>query len=712
MADVSAPAPDIQPESVPMTGQLTPPSAPPTPAPTPQPAPAVPVPAKPGQTFSNLSHALIGGVLGAMAGPQPNEGYTVNPEGQTQANPQAPDSTSQKLRRIANAALIGLAAGSQTQGDPLGALGEGMLARQQQAQGQDKEKRKQASDEFEQQQKALLQKHEIARQNALTGSTYYANMKAANEMSPQFAANENLLKSVQASTDLGPHAHEMTAEQVGQLQAKDQNFSTTHIVRPLGRAPLMDEQGKQVLDAEGIPQSYMRMAVLDATKNGKFAVTPEMAKEFQEYGADAMIPNAKDVKAGQEYSWDEILPLMNAIDGQKKNVVDGWQKSTFGWAPDEKGNLTVPVEVNGNKKNLTRPFVGSVPDAVVEAKGKQGLTAAQTEEQRAMAREHLATAAQELSNVQANGDLLKDPAYAQKLSETISSLPPVAQAMVRTYPLATVNDIILMANGDTKQKSVFPQRNYKLAGGLTEQQAVGIAKEINPHYNEFYADQKAEAVKELLGDKKTGQAIKSFNQFFVHSADALQASKNLERTGSPWLDKSINAIKKNGMGQPGIPELMTGLQAARTEWTNFLASGYVPSSGEKDAGEVLLNDASSPRAVIGVLRTMGRQGIGRVDQINENFKTVWGSNIPNLITPSGRQAINDLGLGDEIQKYNTGGMIPGAPNPSSSQNGQTGGSYKTTATNPANQHKIGSNDNGATWFDVQTGQPLAAPQAK
>lgn len=733
MADVTATPDTLQPQSSPNTAQLTPPAPMPAPAMTqsPQQPTPVAVPAAPGKTFHDLSHALMGGILGSLAG-QPPTTYTTDPSGKTTPvqTPSTQETTGDKLRRIAQAALLGLAAGSRVPQQKSGmaaglaGLGAGAEAQYQRTQDTDLLRRKQASDEFEQQQKAMLQKHEIARNNALTLSTYLANKKMANDMTPEFGLNESLMKSAEDSPELANHVTRVTDTQIAAMQKQDPNFLATHIVRPLGWAPMVDQEGNPVTGPDGEPKSYMRMGVIDGTREGQMAISPELAQNIKEYGSLASIPGLDQIQPGQTYPLEKLLPLINAVDEQKKNVLQGWQKSTIGWTPDEKGNLTTPVEINAYDKTRSRPFGGGVvPAAAVEEKQKERVQGAQADELEGASKEHLANAASVMGVVNLNKSLANNPAFQAQMNDAISKLPPKAQTIARSIPFESLNSLLKMANGDAKVKDVFPSRNYKLAGGLTEQQAINLMPIFNSDWNEYYADNKADALKEVTSGKEA-QQIRSFNQFFVHSADALQISNDLQRTVSPLLNEPINWISKNAMGQPGIPELMTGLTAARTEWTNMLAAGYAPTADEKKNGDILLSDTENLGQVANVLRIMGKQGIGRIDQVNEGFKSVWGSDIPNLITPSGRAAIEKLGLGPEIQgKYQTGGMMPGAmpgmqpstvqqpgqpaavPNQSgpSPQSGQVFPGVTDVRQGP-NGHQIGILNN--QWVDAKTGQPL------
>jgi hypothetical protein len=92
-----------------------------------------------------------------------------------------------------------------------------------------------------------------------------------------------------------------------------------------------------------------------------------------------------------------------------------------------------------------------------------------------------------------------------------------------------------------------------------------------------------------------------------------------------------------------------------------------------------MDDSSNPSQIAGVLGEMGKQAIGRLDQINEGYKTITHRDWPNLVPPMARQSAINLGLGSAISKYKTGGTLRGAMNAGSSVTGQQPTSQSTPA---------------------------------
>jgi hypothetical protein len=664
-SDANATVAPEQTTNMPTGDQLQPPAAAPAPAPRP---PFIVDPGSAGTSVTSKNphlHGLVTSVLSAMAG-RPPQTYSVDASGKLVGTP-VRESTGDKVRRIFGAMGEGLSAGSQVEprksglANILAGAGAGFGAEQTKEKSEDLLKRKQAEDEFEKEQQAMLHKHEIARQNALTLSTYFANKKAANDMNPVFGQNESLYNAVRSSPELGGHATEMSDTQVEQEEKKDSNFTQTHIIKPLGWAPEMDADGKQVMgtDAEGnpVPKFFMRMAVIDGTKDGKVQVTPEMAADLKQYGPMARIPNAETIKAGDAYSLQELIPVMNKVDEQRKAVLEGWQHSELGWVEDpQHPGKEIPVETNKtippNMPGRTRPLTVK-PMALEAEEGKTALEKAQAFEAAAKGKEALANATLTAQLAILGNDKNSIPAYM----DAISKLPQSSQAILRNVPPAQQLALLKVANADADLNKVFPTRTTKGSGQLDAAHATTLVSLLNPKWTEGLFQTKATAAKSFA-DGEDGKAIQSFNQFFVHADDARMASERLQRTNSPWLNVPILTIKTQAMGQPGVPSLMAAIQQARSEWQTFIKNGHAADLADTEQSRQILSDKSSPAQVLDALKEMGKGGIGRLDQIDAKWRRTWGGHYQGLISSSGRDAINNLGLGDMIKDYPVEGQMP------------------------------------------------------
>jgi hypothetical protein len=218
---------------------------------------------------------------------------------------------------------------------------------------------------------------------------------------------------------------------------------------------------------------------------------------------------------------------------------------------------------------------------------------------------------------------------------------------------------------------------------------------LNPNWS----DALYPAYKKVLMDYATGKEghnIRSFGQFLVHSADLKEVSGQLQRNNSPWLNKPLNALRSDGLGDPNVVRMLAAVEAARQEWTTFINSGYAPDEAQNARAHILMDDTKNPSQIMGALGVMGDQAIGRLDQLNEGFKAAAdGDDYPNLIPPMALEAGKKLGLGAKMQKYKSGGTYAGGG----------GAQLQNLHTNPQTNQTIGWN--GTTWVDQKTGQPVA-----
>lgn len=706
-ATASAPA-QIEQQSSPVSTQLqTPPAAQPQAqtAPPMQPGAVPPI-----TSTSPNKHLMNFGarILSALAGEQPS--YVVDPN--TQKLTAVPEnlSSGQKVTRILGHAISGLGAPvdpNQKSGaaKALSGLGAGAAQVRGLMTQQDQAAQQKAKEDFNRTQEETLRHMEIGKQNALTTKMYFDNMKAANEMDPHFAQNQSLFNAVQASPELGVHATEMTAEQLEAEEAKDHMFTQTHILKPLGRAPQLGPDGQPVMiadkDGNQVPATYMRVAVIDGTKDGKVAITPEMAADIKEYGPAARIPNPEHLKAGDEYELGQLIPVMNKVDEQKSQVLQGWQHSTIGWTvgPDGKD---VPVEINSTDKSRTRNFpAGVTPAAAREEKGKENLQAAQTDEAKQKAKEAAANAAVAL---QALGGKTPTADQIPELMDAMKQLSPAAQSVLRTYKNPEIQTSLLnIAYGD--QKNDFPENPRPKSGLLSKAQADGIAKIINPDYTPATYDTILKYKKDFA--TKSGPAVDSFNQFLGHSSEALDVVKNFKTTNSPWLNTPLNKLRQQGAGDPQVAVLMNALQPVRDEYLNLIKKDKAASKEEIEESFKVLPDNATPGQLYGVLNNMAKQAVTRADQINEDYKTNTGRDYPNLVNPGGKLAANNLGIGYLVSKYGSGGKLRGVPSPNGSQTGQPQNNQTQNAP-PVNLLQEGTHTtfaNGQVWT-LQNGQPV------
>jgi hypothetical protein len=701
-------------QNAPIDNQLQEPAAAPNPHPLSLEASTPPITAvSPNVRTHNFIARATSGLLDAIVG-KPGPNYSYDQSGKLIATAAPAMSTSQKLRKLADTAMTGLSAGSQVGPQKSAAaswaagLGAGAEAQKEKTLGQDLLKRKQSKEEFEQEQQAQLHHMEIGRLNALTASTYFANKKMANEMTPEFSANESLFNAAKTSPELGAHATEMSDTQIAAAEAKDHMFTQTHIIKPMGWAPELDENGAQVMttDAQGnqVPKFYMRMAVIDGTKQGKIQVTPELAADFKQYGPMARIPNAETLKAGDSYELMSLVPALSKVEEQKKEVLKGWATSETGWVTGSDGkpqlvetNKAIPFGMAGR----TRPLVAE-PTAVKAEEGKTALEKAQAFEAAAKGREALANAAM------IGGSIINDDGTFQKTAlpdymravEEVRQTNPQAYTVLRNVPPVYQKAVLLVANGDLSvdEATKNPRKGVPV---ITPLQMATYASIVNPKWNAELFKTKKDAAEDML--RKNGDSIKAFGQFGVHVGDLKEVSDRFQRTGSPWINQPLNLIRSKGTGQAGVPGMLAAVEAVRSEWQNVIKSGHAADLASNDESRRIMSDTSTPQMILDAARVMGSQVIGRLDQVDNIWRRTWGGHYPGILSDSARAGFASIGLGDQVKDY---------PTESGPMFGVRQGGYGQPQL--SNLHKSADGKqtigwDGKQWVDTATNQPYAAP---
>jgi len=396
-------------------------------------------------------------------------------------------------------------------------------------------------------------------------------------------------------------------------------------------------------------------------------VLPSDVKVITDWDIDsktgAMTPKYSTLKAGQNTTWDALI-----------------------------------AHDSGMKKFNNLQGIYTQQLATEKAKGEVAAQAADVAEKRSAAALNDAYVHQMGGGAGGPGGAGNTPLPA--VAQAVAALPPETQRDLQQYSPAIQGLLIRGAHGWI-DPATFPPRLTKGGLGITRAQATAVMNEINPNYSDnLYNTIKKTQADYVTG--KEGQSIRSFNQFLAHSQELKHVSEGFQRTNSPWLNTPLNEIEAKGMGSPGVPEMMTAVEAARQEWTTFINSGYSPDEQMNKRADILMSDKSTPSQIMGVLGVMGAQAIGRLDQLNESYKTATGQDYPNLVTPSGRAAAQELGI--NTSQYQSGGTYAGGAGRTGAV---TGGAPKTP---PAGATHQAPGSDGKMHYTNAQGQDLGLVQ--
>ena len=204
----------------------------------------------------------------------------------------------------------------------------------------DDKARQQARENEEAKQKTILQKHEIAKGNALLATTWQHFMDTEQDRDP---ARKQHLDWAKAAEDAGVPVKYVTESEAQQLRASDSHFLATWQVLPVGLKTVTDVEGNPVLDADGKPHQEGQFALINGLHDGNLAVPDSFVSELQKYAKYAGAQNEDSLKAGDEMSMQHFIKLANAIQEGKKKEQQGWDKPKDGWTG---ADSKTPVQIN------------------------------------------------------------------------------------------------------------------------------------------------------------------------------------------------------------------------------------------------------------------------------------------------------------------------------------------------------------------------------
>jgi hypothetical protein len=295
-----------------------------------------PVAPSPNQRLHSFVSSVLGGITTSLAGKGPTS-YAADSTGKIVGTP-VQESQLDKWRRIGGAALTGLGAGAQAGGqksglaNALAGAGAGAAAQTASSQAADKQAKQQANEDFERQQKKIMQQHEIARTNSLTYTTYSHDMREEDEHDPQ---RKKYNQWADAAEQGGLDVRTMSAQEAKAAQASDPSFATNHLLLPAGFKPQVGPNGEVLTDpTTGQPLRDGQVLVIqgghmDASGNKVVSLPASLVNDVHKYGDLLGIGNAKGLKEGDEVDADQFFKLIGVAQEGNKKQQEGWLKPTI-----------------------------------------------------------------------------------------------------------------------------------------------------------------------------------------------------------------------------------------------------------------------------------------------------------------------------------------------------------------------------------------------
>jgi hypothetical protein len=293
-----------------------------------------PVSPSPNQRLHSFVSSVLGGITNSLAGKGPTS-YAADPTTGKIVGTPVQESQLDKWRRIGGAALTGLGAGAQAGGqksglaNALSGMGAGAEAQINKSQAADKQAKQQANEDFERQQKKIMQQHEIARTNSLTYTTYSHDMREEDEHDPQ---RKKYNQWGDAAEQGGLDVRTMSAQEAKAAQASDPSFATNHLLLPAGFKPQVGPNGEVLTDpTTGQPLRDGQVLVIqgghmDASGNKVVSLPASLVNDVHKYGDLLGIGNAKGLKEGDEVDADQFFKLIGVAQEGNKKQQEGWLK--------------------------------------------------------------------------------------------------------------------------------------------------------------------------------------------------------------------------------------------------------------------------------------------------------------------------------------------------------------------------------------------------
>lgn len=537
---------------------------------------------KPGEHFKLLSHAFTGAILGALAGGKKalgaiagNEvvdGYQADETGKM-SPVKRPLHTGDRMKLIAQAALQGLAAGSQVPqqksggASALAGLGAGFGAQQQQAQQQDQMKRQQGKEQYEMEQKTLMDKSIRASHNASTYSLTLKNADDANAHDVERAKNMDIVNSANDYITRNPgtsmKVQILTPEEAKALRNTDPHAIGNYTFLPVGM--------KVIGEGENAHQVGQVAVISGGNADGKIPLPQSFIDNLQAYGKLAGIGSPEQYKAGMEIPLLSLAAMDKAMNPVKAKETDSWKESKDVMDKDGKhmqlnpytsATRPYPAGMQPNVKNEVAESAATVQDKLADAEKKRADAGGKNEKPvyayNQMTKEREQTTRSEMNahpGVYSHpvdikeSDIRKDTELARQLGDAQMNLSRYRAASHR-FPDNTANDRSRMA-------AVFSDDKLKVGLWGTELPTDWMQKLYTSNQWTFLSSEAQDAIIGYVGARG---AVIAYQKAVSGSGRANKEQLELELQNIPTpLDPSNVREKKFDRFQANIDQTGAGL---------------------------------------------------------------------------------------------------------------------------------------------------------
>lgn len=256
----------------------------------------------------------------------------------------------------------------------------------------------------------------------------------------------------------------------------------------------------------------------------------------------------------------------------------------------------------------------------------------------------------------------------QALEQRLNQLPLEVQTGLRQFAPDVQQALLALADGDANASAWSSRGTYKNTGGLTQAQAIGWARAINPAWNEQLYGDRQKLYQDYQSTKAgtAGGNIRSFNDFLLHAGQAADVTDKWRQkflvNGSPLINTPMNKLRNRLLGDPDYTDFVTALEPVKKEYQAFLNNNRAEHTADLDQMQVIVSPDSTPAQIEAALKRMADTAVLRLDSLDQGFvQGTGGKQFPNLIHPAVRQSagVAKLGIGERLARYQSGGYMPG-----------------------------------------------------
>jgi hypothetical protein len=167
---------------------------------------------------------------------------------------------------------------------------------------------------------------------------------------------------------------------------------------------------------------------------------------------------------------------------------------------------------------------------------------------------------------------------------------------------------------------------------------------------------------EYSGTGTASTQINDMSSMVEHLGDFADAVEKVRNSGSPALNKPINAVARDFKGDPTIGPAAISAQVGASQWANVLNRNHALNNDQKDRMTKNLNENMPMDVAQANAKTMAQTAIRQLGPIFQGYRTgTKGKESPTQLTPKAIQGLKNMGLWDEALREGLGGQAMPPP---------------------------------------------------